>query len=158
MTRSVGARLSRRREAIFSCDDQRWPRILQHLIQPVRRIVRIECDKRASCRQAREHRDGKHRTCRQQDADQISGLGLGRQDLGKPRDAIPQLAKGQRCVRIPDGDLVSMSASRVLQVIDDRPIQGLSSENRVKGRSAGPFQSNGRGSFSSHAGIRSTHT
>ena len=35
-------------EAILQCDDQRWARIPQHVIEPVGRIVRIECDKRAS--------------------------------------------------------------------------------------------------------------
>jgi len=35
-------------EAINQRDDERWARVLQHAIEPVRRIVGIECDKRAS--------------------------------------------------------------------------------------------------------------
>ena len=83
----------------------------------------IQGHKRASRRQARQHGEGKHRTCRQQDADQLSRFGFGRDGFGQPGEAIPQFPKGERCVCIRDRDTVSMSARHALKVIDDRPIQ-----------------------------------
>ena len=59
---------------ILSSDDQSWPRILQHLAQPVAWILRIQGDKGASRRQARQHGERKHRTRRQDDADELPGL------------------------------------------------------------------------------------
>src|SRR5450432_1553614 len=67
---------------LLSSDDQGGPRILQHLAQPVVWIVRIQGDKGASRRQASQHCERKHRTRRQYDSDQVSGLGFGRDGFG----------------------------------------------------------------------------
>jgi hypothetical protein len=67
---------------ILSCDDQGWPRILQHLHQPVAWIVRIQGNKGTSGRQASQYGEGKHRTRGQQYADQVSRLGFCRDGFG----------------------------------------------------------------------------
>ena len=83
---------------VLSSDDQGWPRVLQHLAQPVAWIVRIQGDKGASRRQASQDGEGKHRTCRQYYADQVSRFGFGRDGFRQPGKAIPQFPKRERCV------------------------------------------------------------
>jgi hypothetical protein len=108
---------------ILSSDDQSWPRIVQHLAQPVGWILRIQGDKGASRRQARQHGQRKHRTRRQYDADQLSRSGFARDGFGQSGEAIPQFRIRERCVRVRHRDTVSMPARHALKMIDDRPIQ-----------------------------------
>ena len=83
---------------VLASDDQGWPRILQHLAQPVAWIVGIQGDKGASRRQAGQHGERKHRDRRQDDADQISRSGFGRDGFGQSGEAIPQFRIRERCV------------------------------------------------------------
>ena len=85
--------------------------------------MRIEATNGPSRRQARQHRERKHRTGRQQDADQVAGLCLGRECFGQSRDAVPQLGEGEGGVRIPDRDALRLPADDALEVLDDRPMQ-----------------------------------
>ena len=110
-------------KGILSSDDQRRLRILQHLAQPAAWILRIQGDEGASRRQARQHGERKHRTHRQEDADELTRSGFGRDGFGQSGEAIPQLAIRERCVWIRHRDAVSMPASHALEVIDDRPIK-----------------------------------
>jgi len=83
---------------ILSGDDQSRPSILQHLTQPVARIVRIKRDKGTSSRQASQYGKRKHRTCRQQYADQVSRFGFRRNGFGQSGKTIPQFHKRERCI------------------------------------------------------------
>ena len=83
---------------ILSSDDQGWPRIVQHLAQPVARVARIQGDKGASRRQASQHGERKHRTSRQYNTDQVSRFGFGRDGFGQSGETIPQFRKRERCV------------------------------------------------------------
>ena len=123
MTRAVGATLATPAKDIVSSDDQGWPRILQHLAQPVAGIVRIQRDKGASRRQAGQHGERTHRTRRQYYADQVSRFGFSRDGFGESGEAIPQFRIRERGICIRDRDTVWMPARHALEVFDDRPIQ-----------------------------------
>jgi len=108
---------------ILRSDDQGRPRVLQDLAQPVAWIVRINCYKGPSRRQASQNGEGEHRTGRQHDADQFARFGFGLDVFSQSGKAIPHCAIRKTPIRIGNRDTVWISPRHSLEVSDDRPVQ-----------------------------------